>query len=111
MVSPTAPLLKISTLAVLPSLSEPLGMFQIESQYLGVPTIAHEVGGVVETILHQKTGLLIDPAKDGVWSSNILWALDNVSLMREWALRGREFVLQRFSLEKNTEELLEIINA
>jgi glycosyltransferase involved in cell wall biosynthesis len=111
MVSPISALLKISTLAVLPSLSEPLGMFQIESQYLGVPTLAHKVGGIVETILHQKTGLLIDPDKDGVWSSNIIWALDNVSLMREWAQKGREFVLQRFSLEKNTEELLKIINA
>lgn len=111
MVSPIAALLKISTLAVLPSLSEPLGMFQIESQYLGVPTLANEVGGIVETILHQKTGLLIDPDKDGAWSTNIIWALDNVSLMREWAQKGREFVLQRFSLEKNTEELLKIINA
>jgi glycosyltransferase involved in cell wall biosynthesis len=55
--------------------------------------------------------LLVDPEKDGVWSSNIIWALDNIPLMREWAQKGREFVLQRFSLEKNTEELLKIINA
>jgi glycosyltransferase involved in cell wall biosynthesis len=111
MVSPISALLAISTLAVLPSLREPLGMFQIESQYLGVPTLAHKVGGIVETILHQKTGLLIDPDKDGVWASNITWALDNIPLMREWAQKGREFVLQRFSVEKNTEELLKIINA
>lgn len=110
MVSPIAPLLKISTLAVLPSLVEPLGMFQIESQYLGVPTLANNVGGIVETIQHQKTGLLIEASKDGAWASNIIWALDNIHLMREWANNGKEFVLQRFSLEKNTAELLKIIN-
>ena len=82
MVSPIAALLKISTLAVLPSLSEPFGMFQIESQYLGVPTLANKVGGIVETILDQKTGLLVDASKEGIWASKLVWALDNVSLMK-----------------------------
>ena len=111
MISPIAALLKISTLAALPSLSEPLGMFQIESQYLGVPTLANRVDGIVETILDQKTGLLVDASKEDIWASKLVWALDNISLMKQWALVGREFVLQKFSIEKNTEELLRIINA
>ena len=57
-------------------------MFQIESQYLGVPTLANKVGGIVETILDQKTGLLVDASKEGIWASKLVWALDNVSLMK-----------------------------
>lgn len=72
MVSPITPFLKISTLAVPPSLVEPLGMFQAESQYLGIPTLENNVCGIVETIQHQKTGLLIEVAKDGACSSNII---------------------------------------
>ena len=53
-------LLRKSDLTVLPSLVEPLGMFQIEVQYLAVPTIASRVGGIPVTMLDQQTGLMIE---------------------------------------------------
>ncbi len=72
---PIAPLLNASTLAVLPSLIEPLGMFQIEAQYLGVPTIASNVGGIPETILHEETGLMVEPGNVRAWADVICWVL------------------------------------
>ena len=53
-------LLRKSDLTVLPSLVEPLGMFQIEVQYLAVPTIASRVGSIPVTMLDQQTGLMIE---------------------------------------------------
>lgn len=111
MVSPISALLKRSTLAVLPSLREPLGMFQIESQYLCIPTLAHKIDGIVETMLDRKTGLLIDISLKDVWAENMIWALDNLDQMQEWALHGRKFVSERFSLNKNIEALLKVIDA
>ncbi len=111
MVSPIAPLLKRSTLAVLPSLMEPLGMFQIESQYLEVPTIASDVDGIPETLIHQETGLLVVAGDISPWAQNIIWALSNLEEMKSWAKAGKIYVLDKFSMANNTKELVNIINS
>lgn len=110
MVSPIAPLLKKSALAVLPSLMEPLGMFQIESQYLETPTIASNIDGIPETLIHQETGLLVPVGEVVAWSQNIIWALSHLELMRSWAKDGKNYVVNKFSMANNTNELVRIIN-
>ena len=106
---PIAPLLNTSTLAVLPSLIEPLGMFQIEAQYLGVPTIASRVGGIPETILHEETGLMVEPGNVRAWADAICWVLENPIEAKQLAERGRAFVTNKFSMERNTAELIKLI--
>jgi glycosyltransferase involved in cell wall biosynthesis len=106
---PIAPLLNVSTLAVLPSLIEPLGMFQIEAQYLGVLTIASSVGGIPETILHKETGLMVEPGNVRAWGDAICWALQNPIEAKRLAERGRAFVIDKFSMERNTAELIRLI--
>jgi glycosyltransferase involved in cell wall biosynthesis len=110
LVQPISSLLKISTLAIMPSLSEPLGMFQIESQYLGVPSLASDVDGIPETLIHQETGLLVKPGDVEEWTRQITWALNNLDLMREWAQNGNIFVRKKFSKKINTQNLLKILN-
>ncbi len=110
MVSPITPLLKISMLAILPSLMEPLGMFQIESQYLEIPTIASDVDGIPETLIHQETGLLVVAGDVRAWSQNIIWALANKEVMKSWAKAGKIYVFDKFSMANNTKELVNIIN-
>lgn len=101
-----APLLRKSDLAVLPSLVEPLGMFQIEAQYLGVPTIASEVGGIPETMLHQKTGLMVEPGNVQQWVDAIIWMLSNLDSAKQMASEGRKMVTEKFSLNANTNSLI-----
>ena len=108
---PIAPLLNASTLAVLPSLIEPLGMFQIEAQYLGVPTIASSVGGIPETILARETGLMVEPGNVRAWADAICWVLENPIEAKQLAERGRAFVTNKFSMERNTAELIKLIQA
>ena len=110
MVQPISALLKISNLAVLPSLMEPLGMFQIESQYLEVPTIASDVDGIPETLIDEQTGLLLPPGDVDAWSSQIIWALNHLDDMKALAKNGKTFVREKFSMDKNTERLIQIIN-
>jgi glycosyltransferase involved in cell wall biosynthesis len=106
-----APLLNASMLAVLPSLIEPLGMFQIEAQYLGVPTIASRVGGIPETILHEETGLMVEPGKVRAWADAICWVLQHPTEAKQMAERGKAFVTAKFSMERNTVELIKLIQA
>lgn len=108
--SSIAPLLKRSDLAVLPSLREPLGMFQIEAQYLEVPVIASDVDGIPETILHQKTGLLAKSGDAKAWALAILWVLNHSDLAKQFAVEGRSYVAEKFSIEKNTQALLKLIH-
>jgi glycosyltransferase involved in cell wall biosynthesis len=106
-----APLLKKSDLAVLPSLIEPLGMFQIEAQYLEIPTIASNTGGTPETLLDQKTGLLVQPGDIEQWAKAIMWMLSNPSAGKDMAREGKHYVQNKFSLEVNTAGLLSLIQS
>lgn len=104
-----ASLLNASDIAVLPSLLEPLGMFQIEAQYLGVPTIVSNAGGIPETIIHQKTGLMVEAGNILQWADAIIWTLDHPDEAKQMAKAGSEFVMAKFSLESNTTQLIELI--
>jgi glycosyltransferase involved in cell wall biosynthesis len=110
MVQPISALLKISSLAVLPSLMEPLGMFQIESQYLEIPTLASEIDGIPETLIDKQTGLLVPPADVNAWSSQIIWGLNHLDDMKAWAKNGKANVIEKFSMDKNTHRLIQVIN-
>jgi glycosyltransferase involved in cell wall biosynthesis len=103
-----APLLRKSDLAVLPSLVEPLGMFQIEAQYLEVPTIASRVGGIPETMLDQETGLMIEPGNVKQWVNAIVWMLSNSESAKQMAKAGKKMVIEKFSLNANTSALIDL---
>ena len=106
-----SPLLKVSAIAVMPSLIEPLGMFQIEAQYMGVPTIVSGTGGIPETIVNYETGLMVEPGNVGAWADAICWVLENPIEAKQLADRGRAFVTNKFSMERNTAELIRLIEA
>jgi glycosyltransferase involved in cell wall biosynthesis len=110
MVNPIAPLIKKATIAVLPSIKEPLGMFQIESQYLQIPTIANEVDGIPETIEKNVTGLLVKPYQES-WVEAISWALENKQKLQQLADNGRNFVINKFCIKKNIETLISAIES
>ncbi len=86
-------------------------MFQIESQYLEVPTIASDVDGIPETLIHQETGLLVAAGDINEWAQNIIWALTNLEVMKSWAKAGKTYVSDKFSMANNTKELVNIINS
>jgi glycosyltransferase involved in cell wall biosynthesis len=101
-------ILKKIDLAVLPSLVEPFGMFQIEAQYLEVPTIASRVGGIPETMLDQQTGLMIEPGNVEQWVNAIIWMLSNPEPAKQMAKAGKKMVAEKFSLNVNTNSLIDL---
>ena len=111
MINPIGPILRRSDMAILPSLAEPFGMFQIEAINLGIPVIASRVGGIPETMRDRIDGLLVEPGNSQAWADAIIWALDNLAVMREWALVGRAENRVRFSVENNTDRLISFIES
>jgi len=103
------PLLRVSTIAVLPSLIEPLGMFQIEAQYMEVPTIASYTGGIPETIVNHETGLMVEPGNVVEWAKAICWVLENPVEANQLGRQGKVFVSDKFSIERNTAQLIKLI--
>jgi glycosyltransferase involved in cell wall biosynthesis len=82
---------------------EPFGMVLIESMACGTPVIAYDRGSVREIVEDGVTGFVVDPQKG---EEGLLEALSKIGQIdRE---KCREFVMQKFSLEKmvqNHEEL------
>ncbi len=109
LLNPISPLLRVSTIAVMPSLFEPLGMFQIEATAMGIPTIASNTGGIPETIEHEVTGLLAAPDDVPAWTAAILRMLDNPQQAQQWAQEGSRRLRQQFAIERNTQQLMDAI--
>jgi len=101
--------LKKADLVLMPSLKEALGKAQIEALGFGIPVIVSSVGGIPETVTHLETGILVEPGNADEWAKWIDYALSNKEVMKEMALKGQQFVRERFSVQKNTEELLKIL--
>jgi glycosyltransferase involved in cell wall biosynthesis len=93
MVHPDAALLKQAEMVIMPSLIEPLGLAQIEALNLGIPVAASHVGGIPETITHQKTGLLAEPDNSEAWQDAMTWGLNHPEQMQTMAAAGRTDVL------------------
>lgn len=110
LVSPIAALYRRADLVVMPSLVEPLGMSQSEALALGVPVVASHVGGIPETITDGRTGFLVQAGNIDDWVMTLRRALNQPETMQRMAMKGREFVHARFSLEANTHQLLSFIH-
>jgi glycosyltransferase involved in cell wall biosynthesis len=86
--------------AVLASLSEGLPNTVMEAMAASAPVIATAVGGVPELIKDGETGFLIPPAAPGVMAERIEYALSHAVTSRLIAMRGRQFVVERFGMER-----------
>jgi glycosyltransferase involved in cell wall biosynthesis len=53
-----------------------------------VPTIVSNVG-VPETILDQKTGLMIEAGNADSWAKAIIWTLSNPNETKKWLKRKK----------------------
>lgn len=85
---------------VLPSLWEGFGTAIIEAMACGVPVVASRVGGIPEIVEDGMNGLLVPPGRPGPLTEAVIRMLDQTSMRREMARRGRISVTERFSVRK-----------
>ena len=88
---------------VVPSRRESLGLVAIEALACGIPVVASRVGGLVETVDHGVTGLLVPPADPGA-------IVDALRTLEDDALRARlgaaaPSSVERHSIARSTERM------
>jgi L-malate glycosyltransferase len=85
--------------AVLPSLSEGLSNFLLESMAAGVPVVTTRVGGSPEAVLDGETGVLVPASDPRTLASAIESLLSDRDRARRMGQAGRRRMEERFSLE------------
>ena len=102
----------LADVVVVPSLKpEPFGRVLIEAQAMGRPVVAFDHGGASESVIHEKTGLLVEPknVKElGVAIEKLVTISTNKR--NKMALASRKHIVNNFSLDKMTSETLKLYN-
>ncbi len=95
---------RIADIFVLPSLTEGLPIAILEAMALGIPTISSRINAIPEAIIHDETGLLIEPGDVAGLSESIMSLVNNPGRRERLSRAGREFVLSNFD-ERRTAEI------
>jgi glycosyltransferase involved in cell wall biosynthesis len=92
---------------VFPSLwNELFGMPIAEAMSSGIPVVATRIAGIPEVVEHGETGLLVERGNSTALAEAIVQLLENEKLRQALGWAGRQRVLERFSWEKITDDLL-----
>ncbi|MEW6088689.1 MAG: glycosyltransferase family 4 protein [bacterium] len=83
---------------------EPFGLVPLESMSCGTSVIGIREGGVCESVIHQKTGLLTDRVTEN-YAKAVQFLLENKEVARRYDKQGREYVVENWSWEKSVSNL------
>jgi glycosyltransferase involved in cell wall biosynthesis len=83
----------------MPSLTEGLSIALLEAAAAQLPIVATAVGGNVEIVTHQSTGLLVPPADDAVTAAALRALLGDAALRARLGAAARQWVVQHASVD------------
>ncbi len=83
----------------LSSIREGIPVSMLEAMAKQVPVISTSVGGIPEVIQHLETGYLIEDHSSDSFANGLEILYNNASLRQSIAVKGREEVAQRYSIE------------
>lgn len=87
---------------------EGFGIVYIEAAACAKPVLACDVGGQVDAIQHERTGLLVKPDVESV-ANGLVKILENLDKAREMGNAGRRFVLDNFTKEHFKQKWLNLL--
>ena len=87
-------------ISVIPSICEAFGVAALESSACEVPVVASDVGGLEDTVQHQKTGLRVPPALPEELASAVVRLLRDDPTRHRMGQSGRRFVQENFQQEQ-----------
>jgi glycosyltransferase involved in cell wall biosynthesis len=96
--------LSMGDITVLPSFYEGLPLIAIESLAVGRPVVATAVDGTPEVVLDGQTGLTVPPGDPELLAGAVCRLLADSSLRARLGRAGRQWVVERFSRERQIRE-------
>lgn len=87
---------------------ESFGRVILEAQAVGVPVVATKVGGVMEIVDDEKTGLLVMPKDPDAMAQAVLRILKDRKFARQLTEAAREKLLSRYTLEHMASKTIEV---
>jgi len=95
-----------AAVVVCPSRREGYGVVAREAMAYGRPVVASSVGGLVDAVEDEVTGLLVPPGDAGALRTAILRLLEDPDLRRRLGASARERARERFSSDVSTDAML-----
>lgn len=92
---------------LIPSFSETYGLVALEAAACGTPVIAAAVGGLVDAVSHDRTGLLIDGRNPKDWASALDGLLTDEGMRRRMGQAAARYS-QDFTWERMAEQWVEV---
>jgi glycosyltransferase involved in cell wall biosynthesis len=92
-----------------PAIYEPFGLTPIEAALFSKPSIVTNRGGPCETVLDGETGFVTDPLERKNISKLMHLLLFDDELRQDMGRNARDFVRDRFSIERSTKDLLAVV--
>ena len=93
----------------MPSEEEGFGMVFLEANAFGKPVIGGNVGGVPDAVVHEETGLLVDPSNTDQIANAIVRLLTNPVEARRFGDNGKRRVESEFTWEATASVVLSVI--
>ena len=87
-------------LCVYTPIREPFGLVPLEAMACGTPVVGVREGGVMESIVHERTGLLVERDPDR-FAAAIQSLLANPGLAETYGRNAREHVVQNWSWDRS----------
>jgi glycosyltransferase involved in cell wall biosynthesis len=97
------PLYERAAVVACPSHREGFGVVCAEAMAYGRPVVAGAVGGLLDLVVHEETGLLVPPRDVGALREALERLLADKELRRRLGEAGRERVRRHFSWERVTD--------
>jgi glycosyltransferase involved in cell wall biosynthesis len=91
-----------------PSRREGFGVVCAEAMAHGRPVVAAAVGGLLDLVIDEETGLLVQPGDVGALRAALQRLLDDEELRRRLGAAGRERVRDHFSWQRTTDLTLAV---
>lgn len=86
--------------------ADPFPLSVLEAMAMGIPVVATQAGGLLESVENGKTGLLVEPGDADALAAAILCILADDDLSESMGKAARERALKLFSWERVAENLM-----
>jgi L-malate glycosyltransferase len=104
-------LLWASDIFAMPSLKEGLGVAALEAMACGLPPIVSAVGGLREVVEHERTGILVEPARADEIGAAIARLASVAELRTTMGAAARQRVEQNYSMSTMADRTLALYRA